>query len=282
MELLRALGAYCEQPGAAHGPLAAALGLPVPTAAQWHATFVERFYPYASAYLSENGFLGGEIRDAAAGVFRALEAEPPAEADHLAVLLAGYATVDSHGWALARSTLLWEHLLPWVVPYLDRVSQDGPECYRQWAGLLWHTLVELAAVVPRPADRIPVFATAPPGLVHPRTDTTETFIASLLAPVRLGTILTRDDLLAAARQLDLPARMGERRYVLRGLLSQDPAAVLGWLGSHCADSGDRARSWPAPFAVVSRFWDGRADAATQMLTELAHAAAELAEPAAVD
>lgn len=272
MELLRALGAYCEAPGEGHPRLATALGLPVPTRSEWHATFVERFYPYGSVYLGNSGFLGGEVRDAVAGVFRALDADPPEEADHLAVLLAGYATVDANRWAPARGALLWEHILPWTLPWLDRVRHDAPACYRQWADLLWDVLVALADEVQQPGGPTPVFASIPVGLADPRTGPSDDFVASLLAPARLGAILTRDDLLAAARTLELPARLAERRYVLRGLLSQDPAAVLGWLAGHCATFSGRASAWPAAVSCIGAVWADRARASAATLQELAEAA----------
>ncbi|MGI9017348.1 MAG: hypothetical protein ACR2HR_09650 [Euzebya sp.] len=244
------------------------MGLPVPDPWQWHATFVERFYPYGSAYLSDTGFVGGEVRDAAAGVFRALEADPPQEADHLAVLLSGYATVDANGWGPARSTLLWQHLLPWTLPYLDRMRTDAPECYRRWATLLFDTLSDVAARVARPSGAALTLTTSTGGLADPRDAGEDAFVTSLLAPARLGAIVTRDDLLQAAQALDLHARIGERRYLLKGLITQDPPGLLRWLSRHCDHTGRRAGQWPAAVADIGLGWSRRAQASASLLAEL--------------
>ena len=279
MELLRALGTYTWPPDERQSALADLLDLPVITQAQWHHTFVERYYPYGSVHLSGTGFVGGDVRDAAAGVFRALDAAPPEEADHLGALLDAYATVDANGWGPARSTLLWEHILPWALPWTDHLRHDAASPHQRWATLLWDSLVEVAGVVPVPATAhtgglAPSLLAAPDGLVDPRTGSPEDFLASLLAPVRLGAILTRDDLRLAARELDLAARVGERRYVLRTLLQQDPAAVLGWLAAHCRTARARTARWPDATAALRGFWMDRATTAADLLSELSAAARE--------
>ncbi|MPZ88096.1 MAG: hypothetical protein GEU81_08480 [Nitriliruptorales bacterium] len=272
MELLRALGTFCWPPDEQQAALAALLDLPAPTRPEWHATFVERWYPYGSVYLSAQGFVGGEVRDAAAGVFRALDAEPPKEADHLGALLDAYATVDANGWAPARTALLWEHILPWALPWLDRLRHADAPPYRPWAALLWDTLLDAAAAVPAPDGLPPSLLAAPDGLADPRTEPADDFVSSLLAPVRLGAIITRDDLLAAARELDLPGRVAERRYVLRGMLGQDPAAVIGWVAAHCVATARRTAAWPDTVAAPRAFWSGRATSAGRLLGELSRAA----------
>jgi len=123
MELFRALGALAEPPAPEHRTLAAALGLGEPPAAADHDDlFTFQLYPYASVYLGAEGMLGGEARDRIAGFWRALGQSPPAEPDHLSVLLALYAQLSdleaaagepaaSERWRHARKALLWEHLL---------------------------------------------------------------------------------------------------------------------------------------------------------------------------
>src|SRR4029453_9462546 len=93
MELFRALAVLVEppdRPGAAR--VAEALGLGgAPEASAYTELFVFQLYPYASVYLGAEGMLGGEARDRVAGFWRALSLVPPAEADHLALMLALYA-----------------------------------------------------------------------------------------------------------------------------------------------------------------------------------------------
>lgn len=265
MELLRALAAFAEPPGEGHQRLAGALELPPATPATWHATFVERFYPYASVHLGTDGFVGGTVRDRVAGVLRALEATVPAEPDHLVVLLDALATTIEHEWWPAAGALLWEHLLPWTVPLLDRIAADGPPPYDRWATLtqetLTHTAGQVAGPPPPPLPEI--------GLLDPRAHPAGDFVDSLLVPARLGAILTIDDLHAAADELQLPIRMGERRYALRGLLAIDTAGILAWLADHAERSAIRAEGWPPAFSSITETWSQRAGRAHDLLAGLA-------------
>src|SRR5829696_8795920 len=123
MELFRALGAFIEPPHDGTGALADALELgAVPDPADYTEVFVFQLYPYASVYLGAEGMLGGEARDRVAGFWRALGQLPPAEPDHLSVMLALYARLVEieenepdaarrAGWRGARKAFLWEHLL---------------------------------------------------------------------------------------------------------------------------------------------------------------------------
>lgn len=265
MELLRALAAFAEQPQEGHERIADVLDLPPATPAVWHATLVERFHPYASVHLGTDGFVGGDVRDRVAGVLRALEAEVPPDPDHLVVLLEALATTIEHEWWPAAGALLWEHLLPWTVPFLDRIAADGPSPYDQWAVLtqqaLTHTAERLAGPSP---PRLPEV-----GLLDPRRHPARDFVDSLLVPVRLGAILTIDDLHSAANALTLPIRMGERRYALRGLLAIDTAGVLGWLAAHAERAAARTEQWPDVVAPMAAAWSRRAREAHDLLADLA-------------
>ena len=96
MELFRALAALAEPPDRAGVErLAAALGLgDLPAASEHTEVFVFQLAPYASVYLGAEGMLGGEARDRVAGFWRALGQAPPAEADHLTLMLALYARLS--------------------------------------------------------------------------------------------------------------------------------------------------------------------------------------------
>lgn len=270
MELLRALGTLAEQPDDRTADVARLVGLDPPTPAEWHATFVERFYPYASVYLGEQGFLGGPVRGGVVGVLDTIGAKVAREADHLAVLLDAFAHIDERGWVPGRAVLLWEHILPWTLPYLDRVALDGHGPYRAWASLLSAVLAETAERVPRPTGDELVLVEQPGGLPDPRAEGSGDLVAALVAPARYGAILTRDDLLVAARRLDLAPRVGERRYLLRALLQQDPDATLDWLAEHARDASRRTRGWPAATAHLAAWWSGQATRSADLLHELAH------------
>ena len=80
--------------------------------------------------------MGGEARDRVAGFWRALGETPPAEPDHLSVLLSLYAQLSElesaatgsqvQAWQRARAALLWEHLLSWQGPWLLKLEAVAP------------------------------------------------------------------------------------------------------------------------------------------------------------
>ncbi|HYO63216.1 MAG TPA: molecular chaperone TorD family protein [Pyrinomonadaceae bacterium] len=300
-ELFRALAALAEPPTGETARLAGALDLgPPPSADEYTRLFVFQLYPYASVYLGPEGMLGGEARDRVAGFWRALGQPPPAEADHLAVMLALYARISEFeegeaeesrrdGWRRARRAFFWEHLLSWLPFYLLKLSDlceprpaSGPSperrdaddargrgdeaasFYQRWAELLGRALREEATRV-GPQETLSAHLRAAPPVADPRVHGADEFLQTLLAPARSGLILTRADLARAARRLDLPARAGERKFILKSLLSQDPAALLGWLkheADHAAERHRREHVWLGP---VARAWEQKARAASTLL-----------------
>ena len=287
-ELIRALATLAEPPTPAHAPIARALDLPeLPPPSSHTELFLFQLYPFASFYLGAEGMLGGEAADRVAGFWRALGEDVPREPDHLSALLGLYAGLcDAEerepagaGRVLrrqSRKALLWEHLLSWMLPYLQAVSEIAPLFYRRWAELLRAAIVSEARELGAP-DRLLLHLREAPGLSDPRIHGGERFLRELTAPVRTGMLLTRTSLARCAHDLGIGRRAGERRFILESMLSASPAAALGWL------SGEADR-WSALHAgyrndaeVVSRFWASRADAASRLLAELAHEAATLDE-----
>lgn len=296
MELFRALASLIEAPSPEHTRVAAALGLPAaPTPAEHGRVVGQQRYPYASVYLGAEGMLGGEARDRIAGFQRALGLEgepagpsesgdgystgavPSREPDHLAALLGLLAALerwrceeaDPARKALltqARTTLLWEHLTSWTGPYLATFERCDSAFHRGWASLLEETLAHLCADVEFP-DYLPAALRAASGFADPRRDGGTAFIAALLAPVRSGVILLRDDLERLGGDLGLACRAGERRYVLNAFLAQDPGRTLAWLADHAAEWSHRvAVTSPAPIAA---WWSKRAADTSALLKELA-------------
>jgi len=265
-ELFRALGALSEPPGPTQARLAETFGLPQVRAHEHTDVFGLQLYPYASVYVGAEGMLGGEARDRAAGFWRALRLVPPAEPDHLATLLSLYASLIEADrtradlWAPARKALLWEHLLSWLPPYLDKVAGAGAPVYERWASLLSAAVADEATEL-GPQDRLPLHLRAAPDEVD------EDLVAWVLAPVRSGIVLTRSDLGRAAGTLDLGARAGERRFVLRSLLGQDADATLDWLAAEARSWVERHRRWEPVTGAVARFWAARAASAALVLDD---------------
>jgi hypothetical protein len=265
MELLRALALLAEPPGSAHARVAGLLNLTAPEEAAHTETFLFQLPPYASIHLGEEGMLGGEARDRVAGFWRALGWEPPAEADHLAMLLATYATMPA---GHARAALLTEHLLPWLPGYLAAVTEVAPAPYPAWASLLGDALRAEAARTPA-LPTLPLHLREAPPLPDPRDADPQAFLDGLLAPVRTGFVLTRATLRRAADDLGLGLRAGERRYALQALLSQEAAGVLRWLAQEARRAAGAAwEPWTELAGPTARFWLDRAATAAVLLEAL--------------
>jgi hypothetical protein len=275
MELLRALGVLCEPPGPEHARVAGALELPAPTAADHTGLFVLQLVPYASVHLGPGGMLGGEAGDRVAGFWRVLGLAPPAEPDHLAALLGLYAALaaEAHPAArAARAALLHEHLLSWLDPWLAKLAEIAPPTYAAWGELLADALRAEAAATLAGDEPLPAHLRAVPTLDPPEPGGGAAFLDGLLAPARSGLVLTRADLARGARELGLGGRVAERRYALRNLLGQDPAATLGWLQEEAA----RAARRPAVVAraATAAHWSDRAAATAAVLAAAREAAAD--------
>lgn len=279
MELLRALGAIVDPPDPARLPLERVLGLPGNCDGAEHTDlFAFQLYPYASIYLGPEGMLGGEARDRVAGFWRALQRTPPAEPDHLGVLLSLHASLsaaevceaDAARRALlhrSHSALLWEHIASWVPVYLLRVEELGGRFHRAWARLLMETLAanldECAGFAELPLH----LRAAPFALDEAGAD--DDILACLLAPACSGVILARADLARAAGELGLGMRAGERRYALAALVGQDPVPTLRWLAGEAARQAEMHSTLPRRFSPIAGFWSERAATSARVLTAMA-------------
>lgn len=286
MELFRALGVLVEPPCDEVARVAEALGLgSMPEVSEHTELFVFQLYPYASVYLGAEGMLGGEARDRIGGFWRALSrGAPPAEADHLALMLALYARLcelasDENegmrraGWERARKAFLWEHLLSWLPVYLVKVAELAAPFYRRWSELLMNALLAEAKSVGWP-EALPLHLRESAGLVNPQSDDAGQFVQSLLSPVRSGMILARSDLSRAARSLNLGIRLGERAFILRALFGQNAGGMLEWLAEEANEWTRRHRVYVDSLGEVARAWEEKATAAASLLRELKATAAE--------
>lgn len=274
-EVFRALGTLCEPPEPAHARLAAAAGLPPPPdAATFTEVFVFQLVPYAAPYLDPEGMLGGEAGDRAAGFWRALRLSPPAEPDHLAALLGLYAALGEQEnaehqpgpatvWREARRALLWEHLLTWVPMYTRAMITLPSRFHLAWARLLRQALLHEALML-APPPTTPLHLREIPELPDPESGD---FARALLAPVRSGLLITRNDLANAATVTGLGARAGGRAFTLRALIEQDRAATLGWLAQRAAWWAGRHRADVPSLGRIAQHWLGRAQAAQRALEQ---------------
>jgi TorA maturation chaperone TorD len=277
-ELLRALGALCAIAPPASGHISAALGTAPMAPAEHTRLFVLDLPPYASVYLSSDGRIGGEVAEAAAGMWRVLGLSPPAEPDHLSALLALYAELCHAGatcrTALARqrlrhasAALRAEHLDPWLGMYLYGASTYPGA--KPWVELCRAAL----NAGPRPTGE-PVLASSlrsAPTVLQPDADLGQV-LDSLVTPARCGLLLTHRDLEVAGEEIGLGVRRSERRLALRSMLEQDAEATFVWLAGH-------ARAWSAAHLqnpidpLCASWWSRRAAEAASALGTLAARAA---------
>jgi TorA maturation chaperone TorD len=287
MELFRALAVLAEPPTKEAARVAQALELvELPSQSEYTDLFVFQLYPYASVYLGREGMLGGDARDLVAGFWRALGQTPPAEADHLSVMLALYARLvelekdesDAIGrerWRGARKAFLWEHLLSWLPAYLAKVDDIATPFYKRWSELLRAALFEEARAVGR-QEKLSLHLRESFGVVDPRDEETGEFLQSLLAPARSGMILVRSDLSRAAHRLKLGLRMGERQFILKTLFSQDADGMLDWLVEEAEDWATRHGRAREILGETAAVWQNKAAATVALLSELKITAKEIA------
>lgn len=282
-ELLRALGSVAVSPPPHCLPAMASFGLPAPTAAEHTGVFVLSAPPHAAIYLGEPGQLGGEALDRVAGFWRAIGLRPPPDADHLGALLMLYAEladaqVCAHRETTrdrlrhAREALLFEHIWSWAPGYLTAVTRLGVPSLAAWARLTRSALgaearraappaaLPLALrTAPAPVGSAPASSAAVSSAAVSSAAEPGQLLAALLAPVRSGVLLTSADLRAAAAAAGLGYRVGERRYALRAMLDQDPAATLAWLSGHASRwAALHAAQQPVVGPDPRRWWARRA------------------------
>lgn len=287
MELFRALAVLAEPPTGETARVAEALGLGVPPGAEeYTGLFVFELYPYASVYVGSEGMLGGEARDRVGGFWRALGQAPPAEADHLAVMLALYARLceleegesseaGRAGWRGARRAFLWEHLLSWLPVYLVKLAEIATPFYQRWGEVLMKALLaEVDAVGSQ--DALPLHLREAGGMADPREgDGGGEFWEAILAPARSGMILTRADLRRAGRATGCGVRAGERKFVLKALAAQDARGTFDWLAEEAALWENRHRSFGKSLGAVAGAWAAKAAASARLLRELKEEAAKV-------
>lgn len=276
MELFRALALFAEPPNKGMARVAEALELGQPPAeSEYTQTFLFQLYPYASVYLGAEGMMGGEARDRVAGFWRALGLKPPAEPDHLAVMLALYAQLaerereDEHSaeWRTARRAFLWEHLLSWLPAYLQKLEEIATPFYRSWGRLLREALFEEIESVGKQRE-LPLHLRQNLRPADPREHGTEEFLRSLIAPARSGMIITRSDLTRAAHGLGLGVRLGERRFILDSLFNQNPQGVVEWLLKEASLWQDRHLQNQRALCALAAAWHYKAHAAAKLLEEI--------------
>jgi hypothetical protein len=275
-ELLRALAALAEPPTPGHARIAESVGLAgVPDAAQHTDLFGFQLYPYASVYLGAEGMLGGEARDRITGFWGAIGELPPAEPDHLTVLLAQLAAIherehevgDEPGRRIlrhARQAFFREHIASWIFAFLARAREIAPPYYRSWAETVHAALTEEAHAFGPSAD-LPSHLRHAPSITDADAGSPARLAGALLAPVRSGMILTRGDLARSASDVGVGARMGERRRTLEQMFAADAPATRAGLAREARRQARLYRADEAAIGAAAAHWSTRAEATADIL-----------------
>ncbi|MBA8792898.1 TorA maturation chaperone TorD [Friedmanniella endophytica] len=306
IELIRALGAIALTPPPSSDRLCEAVGLASIAPADHTEAFVLLLPPHAAIYLGPDGQLGGEGLDRVEGFWRALGLRPPADADHLGVLLMAYADlleqtapfaerVDasaelSNGLrmapteartdpaARAAATVFHEHLWPFAPGYLVALSRLGLPEVSAWADLVLALLRDERHRHPAPPS-LPLALREAPGPIEVGIGFDD-LLDAVVTPVRIGMVLTQRDLAAGAAEVGLGYRRGERRYALKAMVEQDKPATLSWLArlAHRAAGRDMAHTGAAGGDETERWWTRRATHSADVLDTLAAQAETSREP----
>ncbi len=277
-ELLRSLGAAVLSPPQHSGAVWDALALERPDAVAVTDAFLLGLPPHAAIYLGPEGKLGGEGLGRVQGFWRALGLAPAEDADHLGSLLMLYAELGEAAQAAqteavalklgnARAALLHEHLASWVPAYLSALGELTGGPIAQWAELVRHTLTHEASLLP-PPPRLPLAmreaAALPTG--PDELEGRDELLDRLVCPVHSGVIISQQDLRRAAAGLGMGLRRGERRYALKALLEQDPAATLSWYARFADNWVERHEPLHADYdSSTSDWWRERAGGFAAML-----------------
>jgi len=280
VELIRALGVFCEPPVDEHSRLADILGFSEsPCCDVYQEIFCRDLPPYASVYLSNEGVVGGEALERISGFWKALRREVPHEPDHLSRLLGLAAFLEENqsfvgepARALlierSRAALFWEHLLPWVPMYLDRVETIGKgTVYGDWAKLLSETLVCKFECL-GPLEDLPRHLVASSGLPDPRRRGAAQFFSSLFAPVQSGFILLTEDLNNLADEIGILPKDHDRQAILKDLLRVAPQETLGGLAKMAFERSCCISERWSSLGELCFHWERRAKESGELLQQL--------------
>lgn len=278
-DLLRLLAALAETPTQSHREYSDMLGLAGPADIDgWHvahaAAFIEQCPPYASMMVSEQGHIGGEAADRVAGFRRLLGSEIGTAPDTLAALLHDYAELvqratDDPRAEHARIAMLWEHLLAWIMPYLDAMQRSVPAPYDAWAAMLRDVFMLEAEATTRPAALPLHLRMAPDSSALADADTIDAAIQALLTPAATGIVLTRADLARAVAALEAGLVQNSRAFIVKHLLDQDAAATLDWLATEAYRQARARQHEQDALGDVATFWAERATKTARTLTRMA-------------
>jgi TorA maturation chaperone TorD len=265
MHLFQSLGELIEAPGAEQARIARMLGLPgEPDRHDFTNLFVVQLFPYASIYLSQQGYAGGAVRDRMGEFWRILGRSAPPEPDHATSLMKCYGSLlpGKHDEYLSsdlaqaiRPAVFWEGIACWLPIYLLRARELASTLYRAWSDVAFDVVEAEAAQLGPPAT-LPVHLASAP--MPPSISSPSAFVDALFAPVVSGVIICRADLARCAIANRLNLRMADRRHTLKLMLSENTTGVSSWLHDEIGRQAENLQRLPDALAPIREHWLQRA------------------------
>jgi len=200
--------------------------------------------PFEGLLVDPDAQVGNEATDALRGTLAALgiELSPADEPEHLSTQLRILAALCDHPVAAAR--FIDNHVLPWLLPYEAAVRRcDRPlptALIAETLDLLFNHRgsIPAHAVAPIPSPAGAEDVTDVYKLDHPETDL-RTIATVLSRPAFSGILLTKHDITAISRSVNVPRGFGSRALMVQHLLRN--AAQLDTLSAVLAALDDIAR-----------------------------------------
>jgi putative dimethyl sulfoxide reductase chaperone len=279
-------------------------------AAEYYRLFSMNAYPYGSIYLDRDLMLNTAASESAAAFYRECGFDPSLYStgapDHLGVelslmsdLIAAERQAARSGdrerarWALEQQALLLdEHLARWAPVYArDTARVTGSALYRLAASLTVELILSdlswLGETRPRPEqeDLQHVAASASTGGREQEDDGEgiNRIVRRLVTPAEVGTLITRADIGALAREHDLPVPVGDRFEMMRSLLTAAGqfdcvpgllASLESLLRRAQADLAEITAAYPM-YASHARPWWSRSDNGIAMVADMRNEASAL-------
>jgi putative dimethyl sulfoxide reductase chaperone len=258
-------------------------------AADHHELFVLNVYPYEGIFRDEEGLLGGRMAETVTARYHEAGYAPDTAAsgpDHIGYelgFLAFLCGAEADAWrdgvmaaaervrGLQRDFLA-QHLLAWLAPLVVTIGEQGQPFYTALGELALGLADEHATALGGLPEAWALPA-APPLLDAEKTGLKQ-IAGYLLTPVHSGLYLSRDDISALARAVELPRGFGGRQEMLANLLRA--AAQYETVGTLVGELQQIAERWQAAYRAIgdsalapfATAWAERAGETGRLLAEM--------------
>ncbi len=186
--------------------------------------------PHAGVFLSEDGKLGGDIDFQCNRFYEAFSFESlPESPDHISTQLAFLAHLldlrmtspeASSPLLQARFDFLYHHLMPWVNTFLFALKGQNNAFYAEIADLTQVLLFNQLKIINAKAaitHEISYFHAPPPDILENKKTGMKQIALFLLRPLHSGIYLSKHEIQAISRSMEVPTGFGDRGQLLSNL-----------------------------------------------------------------